>query len=77
MGHLPIWDKVKFIDRDPYTQRIKEAIHIGLHPNNINGDGGIKIPEAWIPTIKRHNSRSATMRTFERTASQSQNNNED
>ena len=37
-GHLPIWKEVKFIDRDPhwYTRRVKEAIHIRLHPNNIN-----------------------------------------
>ena len=33
-GHLPIWKEVKFIDRDPhgYTRRVKEAIHIRLHP---------------------------------------------
>ena len=37
-GHLPIWKEVKFIDRDPhwYTRRVKEALHIRLHPNNIN-----------------------------------------
>ena len=48
--------KVKFIDRDPfyYTRRVKEAIHIGLHPNNINRDSGIEIPEVWMPTIKKH-----------------------
>ena len=48
-----------FIDRDPhwYTRRVKEAIHIRLHPNNINRDSGIEIPEAWIPTIKKHNNR--------------------
>ena len=51
-GHLPIWKEVKFIDRDPhwYTRRVKEAIHIRLHPNNINKDSGIEIPEAWIST---------------------------
>ena len=29
-GHYPLWDEVKFIDRDPhwYTRRVKEAIHI-------------------------------------------------
>ena len=38
---------------------IKEAIHIRLHPNNINGDSGIEISEAWMPTIKKHNNRRA------------------
>ena len=77
-GHLPIWKEVKFIDRDPhwYTRRIKEAIHIRRQPNNINRDGGIEIPEAWIPTIRKHNSRSITKRTYEGT-SNSRNNNED
>ena len=41
------WNEVKFIDRDPYyhMRRVKEAIHIRLHPNNINRDSGIEIPE--------------------------------
>jgi len=79
MQHLPILDKVKFIDGDPhwYTRRLKEGIHIRLHPNNINRDGGIEIPEAWIPRIRKHNSQSVRMRTYEGTASQSQNNNKD
>ena len=78
-GHLPIWKEVKFIDRDPnwYTRRVKEAIHIRLHPNNINRDSGIEIPEAWIPTIRKHNSRPTTKRTCEGTTSDSWNNNED
>ena len=69
MGHLPIWKEVKFIDRDPhwYTRRVKEAIHMRLHPNNINRDSGIEIPEAWI----------TTKRTCEGTTSNSGNNNED
>ena len=35
--HKPLWNEVKFIERDPYyyTHRVKEAIHIRLHPNNI------------------------------------------
>ena len=37
-GHYPFWNEVKFIDRDShwYTRRVKEAIHIRFHPNNIN-----------------------------------------
>jgi len=40
-GHSPIWNEVKFIDRDPhwYTRRIKAAIHIRLLLNNNNRDG--------------------------------------
>ena len=51
------WNEVKFIDRDPYyhMRRVKEAIHIRLHPNNINRDSGIEIPEAWMSTIKKKN----------------------
>ena len=59
--HKPLWNKVKFIDRDPYyyTHKVKEAIHIRLHPNNINRDSGIEIPEALMPMIKKHNNRRA------------------
>ncbi len=55
----PLWNEVEFIDRVPhwYKRRVKEAIHIRLHPNNINRDNGIEIPEAWMPTIKKHNNR--------------------
>ena len=79
MGHFPLWNQVKFIDRDPhrYTRRVKEAIHIRLHSNNINRDSGIEIPEAWIPTIRKHNSRSTRRQTYEGTSSVSRNNNED
>ena len=78
-GHFPLWNQVKFIDRDPhrYTRRVKEAIHIRLHSNNINRDSGIEIPEAWIPTIRKHNSRSTRRQTYEGTSSVSRNNNED
>ena len=51
--HYSLWDEVKFIDRDPYwySHRVKEGIHVRLHPNNINRDSGTDIPEAWMPTI--------------------------
>ena len=75
-GHLPLWNQVKFIDRDlhRYTRRVKEAIQIRLHSNNINRDNGIEIPEAWMPTIRKHNSRSTIKRTREGTSSASRNN---
>lgn len=28
-----------------------------LNPNNINGDNGIQIPEAWLPMSRKHNNR--------------------
>ena len=68
--------QVKFIDRDPhrYTRRVKEAIQIRLHSNNINRDNGIEIPEAWMPTIRKHNSCSTTKQTREGTSSANRNN---
>ena len=63
----PLWNEAKFIDCDPcyYTRRVKEAIHIRLHPNNIV-DSGIEISEAWKPTIKKHkNRRAVRQRTAE------------
>ena len=49
-----LWNEVKFNDRNPhwYTRRVKEAIDNRLHPNNIDKDNGIDIPEAWILTVK-------------------------
>ena len=57
---------VKFIDRDPhwYTCRVKEAIHMRLHSNNINRDSGIEIPEAWTPTIKNPTTENDTTANF-------------
>ncbi len=57
-GHYPLWNEVKFIDREPhwYTSRVKKAIQIRFHPNNINRDSGIEIPwHAWTPTKKKKN----------------------
>ena len=70
-GHYPLWNEVKFIDRDPhwFTRRVKEAVHIRLHPDNINRDSGIEIPEAWMPTIKKHNRKTVQQRTTEGTTS--------
>ena len=86
-GHHPLWNEVKFFDRDSHwsaRSRVKEAIHIGLHPDNINRDNGIEIPEAWILTIKKHNRRPVHQRTAKGTTSNrtsrgtaSQRNNED
>ena len=44
-------------------------MQITLHSNNINRDSGIEIPEAWIFTIRKHNSRLSTKR--QRSTSQS------
>ena len=70
-GHYPLWNEVKFIDRDPhwYNRRVKEAIHIRRHPDNINTDSGIEFPEAWMPTIKKHSRKTVQQRTTEGTTS--------
>ena len=49
--HQPLWNEIKFIDGDPhfFTRRVKGAIHIRLHSDNINRDGGIEIPEEEDP----------------------------
>jgi len=60
-GHHPLWNEVRFIDRDShwYTRRVKEAIHRS-YPDDINRDNGIEIPEAWILTNKKHSRRPYT-----------------
>ena len=58
----PLWDP------HLYTCRVKEAIHIRLHPKQINRDSGIEIPEAGMAMIKKHNNRrAAKKRTAKRT----------
>ena len=68
--------RLKFVDHVPhwYVQRAKEAIHIRLHPNNINRDNGIGIPEAG-PMIKQHISQMNAQRTSDGTASSQKNEN--
>ena len=65
-GHNPLWNEVKFIDRDRhwYTGRVK-AIQIRLHPNNINRASGIEISEAWMATITKQNNRTARIETHQ------------
>ena len=47
-GHKPLWNEIKFIDRENhwYTRKAREAIYIRLNPDNINRDNGAEIPEA-------------------------------
>ena len=49
------------------------SFQIRLHPNNINRHSGIEIPEAWIPTIKKHNRRTVQQWTTEGTATRPNN----
>ena len=50
-GHNTLYEGAKLIYRDPYwySCRAKETIHLKLHPDNINSDSGIEIPEPWQP----------------------------
>ena len=61
-GHKPLWEKVKFIDRDNHwnTRNLKVAIHIRLNPNNINRNNRTEILVVWMPTIRKHQSKRAT-----------------
>jgi hypothetical protein len=34
-----------------YKRRIREAIEIIKHPNNINRDGGLEVRNNWLPLI--------------------------
>ena len=74
-GHGPSWNYVKCIDRDPHwhTRRVKEAIQIRLHPNNINRDNGIEIPEAWMPTLRKHSWEHSDVGTANHRATSSPN----
>ena len=45
-----------------YIRRVKEALHIILHPNNINRDNGIEISEAWTSTITKHRRESKRLK---------------
>ena len=58
-----------------YSRRVKKAIHIRLHPNNINRDSGIEIPEACMPTIRQQDNRPLPQRTTEGSVSSSHNTN--
>ena len=40
---------------------------------NITRDGGIEIPESWVPTIKKHNRKTVQPRTTEGTATRRNN----
>ena len=64
-GHYPLWKEVKFTDWDPYwcTRKVEEVILTRLHPDNVNRNSGIEIPEARMPTIKQHNTHSVLMQT--------------
>lgn len=47
-----------------YTRRVKEPIHTRLHPNNINRDSEIDIPEAWNKTVFKKIEKNFCSGTF-------------
>ena len=59
--------------QEQYKEKVA-VIHRGRCNNNINRDSGIEIPEAWMPTIKKHNNRrTVQQRTTEGTATRRNN----
>ena len=69
-GHYPNWNNVKYVERDQhwYSRRLKEAIQIQLHPNNINRDNGIEISKAWLPIVRKHQSDPRREQTSKETS---------
>ena len=57
--HEPLWNEMKFIDRNNhwYTRKVKEARD---NPNDINRDNEAEIPEAWMPTNRKHQNQRCT-----------------
>ena len=76
-GHYPLWNEVKFIDRDPhwYTRRVKEAVHIRLHTLiTSTGIAELKFPKRGCPrsrntTGKRYNNGPLRKQLLARTVS--------
>ena len=58
-GHELLWNEMKFIDRNNhwYTRKVKEARD---NPNDINRDNEAEMPEAWMPTNRKHKSQRCT-----------------
>jgi len=52
-------ESAKFIERDPHwytrARRDNKVFQVRLHPNDMNKNSRIEIPEAWMPTIKFSN----------------------
>ena len=62
--------QVKFIHRDPhfYTRRVQvtQAIHLRLHPHNINRESRTEISEVWMLTIKKTQQLESDAATYHR-----------
>ena len=53
-GHYPIWNEVKFLDREPhwYTRRVKEPIHIDFTLITLTGIMELKFLKHGCPRSK-------------------------
>lgn len=49
-GHYPLWNEINCVPHW-HTRRVKGNT---LHPNNINRDNGIQIPEERMPMVKKN-----------------------
>jgi predicted GIY-YIG superfamily endonuclease len=36
-----------------FRRRIREALEIMKHPNNMNRDGGLEVSRSWLPLLKQ------------------------
>ena len=60
-AHYVINNGVKFIYEalqwHIQSSRVKDAFLVTLHPDNINTDSGMEIPEGGISMVEKHNSK--------------------
>jgi len=40
-----------------FKRKLREALEIRKHPNNLNRDGGMEISTSWLPPLLNHNRR--------------------
>lgn len=45
--------KLLAVEEHYFKRRVREALEIMKHPNNLNSDRGLEISERWLPLIKR------------------------
>jgi predicted GIY-YIG superfamily endonuclease len=55
--HHVCLEDTKILEKEDhyYKRRVKEALEIIKHPNNMNRNGGLQVSNIWLPLINQHN----------------------